>query len=271
MPDDLPVIRRPRDAPTRCPASRRIPSTSVRYSSPWLLSVRTLPSASASSRPSKANTPELISRIARCVLGRVLVLDDRGDRAARLVPHDPAVTGGVRHLGGQHGHGVAVGGVGRGERAAASRRSAAGCPRRRRPRCRRRRPAAAPPDPSGRRGPVPFCSCCTAVRTPGVDLGQMRGAPAPGRARRPRRGARAPAHGRRRRTCPTSERPQISCRTFGVADFIRVPSPAARTMMAASPPEEHGGRLALTVNPSASGGGQPQDTGAFLGGNEGGS
>lgn len=54
------------DAPTRCPASRRMDSTSVRYSSPWLLSVRTLPSASANSRPSNANTPELISRIARC-------------------------------------------------------------------------------------------------------------------------------------------------------------------------------------------------------------
>ncbi len=35
-------------------------------------------------------------------------------------------------------------------------------------------------------------------------------------------------------TCPTRERPQISCSIFGVADFIRVPGPAASTITAAA-------------------------------------
>jgi hypothetical protein len=48
-------------------------------------------------------------------LARVLVLDDRGHRAAGAVPHDAAVAGGVGDLGGEHGDGVAVGGVGGGE------------------------------------------------------------------------------------------------------------------------------------------------------------
>src|SRR5699024_10451568 len=35
------------------------------------------------------------------------------------------------------------------------------------------------------------------------------------------------------RTCPRRLRPPIRCSTFGVADFIRVPWPAARTITAA--------------------------------------
>ena len=42
-------------------------------------------------------------------------------------------------------------------------------------------------------------------------------------------GSRGPRRSRGRRGCPA-----MRCRTLGVADFIRVPSPAARTMTAAS-------------------------------------
>lgn len=48
-------------------------------------------------------------------LAGVLVLHDRGDRAAGTVPHDAAVAGGVGDLGGQYGDGVAVGRVGGGK------------------------------------------------------------------------------------------------------------------------------------------------------------
>ena len=188
----------------------------MRYSSPWLLSVRTLPSASASSRPSKAKTPELISRIARCASVASLCSTIAVTAPLALVPHDPAVAGGVGDLGGQHGHGVAVGGVRRGElpqRLAGQQRGVAadddhgaveGDPA-----------AAAPPGPSGRRARCRSARACTAVRTSASisarcavtcsrawpdDDDQVLG---------------RPARGRRRRTCPTRERPQMLVQDLG--------------------------------------------------------
>ena len=162
------------EAPTRCPASRRIDSTSVRYSSPWLLSVRTLPSASLEQPAVEREHPgvDLPDRTLR--VGGVLVLDDLGDRAGGRVADDPAVAGRVRDLGGQHGDGVGVGvvrGGERGERLAGEQRGVpADDDRRCRRRCRR-----APPGPSGPRGRCrsarPGRRCARAV----VPGGEVRG------------------------------------------------------------------------------------------------
>src|SRR5439155_18122227 len=58
-------------------------------------------------------------------------------------------------------------------------------------------------------------------------------------------------------TCPSSERPANPCRTFGrVRDFIRVPSPAARTMTAVGGESGTAGRhLSWTTHRSAMAGG----------------
>ena len=69
------------------------------------------------------------------------------------------------------------------------------------------------PGPAGRRGPATRSRSCRTTRASscGVEL-------------------RAAAS-----AWPTMDRPPISCRIFGVRDFIRVPAPAARTITAAAP------------------------------------
>lgn len=189
-------------------------------------------------------------------LGRVLVLHDGRHGPGGAVTDDPAVPGGVRHLGGQHGHGVAVGGVrggelperGPGEQRGVTADDDDG-------------PVDDSPSSSSpirTACPVPFCSAWTAVRTPGSTSARCavtfsRACPTT-TTRFSGSNARAAAS-----TWPTSERPQMLCRTFGVADFIRVPSPAASTTTAA-------GRVALTGMPFGCGWvrcGHPQDTGAL--------
>ena len=211
-------------APTR--AAR---STSVRYSSPWSLSVDSLPSASPQQRARRTRTiPALISRIARS-LGRGVALLDDPLQAAGRVADDPAQPGRVGHLGGQHGRRRA----GRLVRARPARST------RLRPQQRHvavehhhgagQRPATAS-SAIRTAWPVPCCSACsTGV---GAPARPRRGAPRPGR----RRARPPPACGRRRAarprrsTWPSRVRPSSGCSTFGIADFIRLPSPAARTI-----------------------------------------
>ena len=74
----------------------------MRYSSPWSLSVESLPSASRS-RASVERVDAGVDLPERALLrGRVALLDDLRQPAVG-VPHDPAQAGRVGHLGGEHG------------------------------------------------------------------------------------------------------------------------------------------------------------------------
>ncbi len=82
--------------------------------------------------------------------------------------------------------------------------------------------------------PVPFCSACTTARAAGGDLGQVRGDLVASVADDDDGGPGASAGRQRQARGPSRDRPANPCSTLGRrTDFIRVPSPAARTMTAA--------------------------------------
>ncbi len=173
--------------------------------------------------------------MARCVRRGVALLDDRGNAPSR-VPDDPPVAARVADPGGQHGDGVARRGVladERGQRLAAQQRHVAvgddddaGHDAEGLDHHAHRVAGAEPGDPARRRPrPAAYRAASALTCVPAVpdDDHQRCGSSSPAAAS----------------ACPSMLRPHSGCSTFGIRDFIRVPSPAARTMTAA-------GRVSLT-------------------------
>ena len=75
--------------------------------------------------------------------------------------------------------------------------------------------------------PVPSCSRCTANRTPSPAASRTASAPAPPPTTTTH--SSTPAERALSMTCRTIGRPAIACATFGSADRMRVPAPAAIT------------------------------------------
>ena len=155
-------------------------------------------------------------------LGGVLLLAD-GDELAALLDQ-PAVAGRIGRAEADDDDSRALGELlPRGEQRARPRSAAC---RRTSPGCRHSRARS----PRGRRAPhgaVPSRWSWTKISAPGRDARQPCGPPRR-RGRRPARDRVPPAARAAAATCATIGRPAISCSTFGLALFMRVPSPAAR-------------------------------------------
>ena len=137
--------------------------------------------------------------------------------------------GRVTDPGGEHGHGVARGGVLPHQRAKRLRPEQGHIAHRSRPRCRAGRPGL--PSPCGRHARCPPAAPARPRRRRAHSLAASAltsSRPCPTTTTR-RRGSSSPAAAS---ACPSMLRPHRACSTFGSRDFILVPSPAARTMTA---------------------------------------
>ena len=222
-------------AATGRPAATWRPSTSVRYSSPWALSVVRRPSASRQRGDVEGvdAAVDLAHRALRLV--GVLLLDDRDDVAGAGVAQHAAVAGGVVEHRGEDGRARAR--ARRGCRPGSARVSPVSSGRvagdhEQRAAAPSTTPAAASPSSATRIAwPVPFCCSCTTTTASGAISARCAATcsrPWPTTTTR-WSGCREDAAAI---TCPTSERPPTSCSTLGVAETMRVPTPAARTTTA---------------------------------------